>query len=208
MSDIEGVLGRLEGTIEHQALTEIEEAYERIDREQSVWYKTSRFTCPGGCGECCVHFEPDLLDSEALYMGAWLLEHQPDTACQVAEGKFPFANSGFCPFFNSSSPFHCSIYGGRAFICRLFGAGCTRAKDRHLVWKPCRFYPDKVLAQHTPPLEHRQYSEKELTDIFGAVPPDMQTLMKGAGTDADTKLLRDTLPKIIRHLMFIIEINR
>ena len=52
---------------------------------------------------------------------------------------------------------------------------------------------------------HRQYSSDELMQIFGTLPPDMGALM--SGTDADTVLLRDILPKIIRHLLFIIGMN-
>ncbi len=205
MSEIPTILEKLEGTSEYQILIEIEAAYERIAQEQKEWYEKSGLLCPQGCGDCCTHFEPDLMVSETLYMGAWLLEHQPVIAHSVAEGIFPFDNQDFCPFFNADSPFHCSIYGGRSFICRLFGAGGTRSKKGTLVWKPCRFYPSEQLAKHDPPLTHRQYSSDELMQIFGILPPDMRALM--AGTDADTVLLRDVLPKIIRHLLFIIGMN-
>ncbi len=205
MSEIAGILKKLTGTAEWQVLTEIEEAYAHIDIEQKKWYDASRFTCPSGCGDCCTHFQPDLMVSEALYMGAWLLENQPCVASLVAEGKFPFDNVDGCPFFNADTPYHCSIYGGRAFICRLFGASGSRAKNGSLVWKPCRFYPAELLARHTPPLEHRQYTTPEVLELFGILPPDMETLMSGTG--ADTTMLKDILPRIISHLLFIIEMN-
>ncbi len=41
--------------------------------------------------------------------------------------------------------------------------------------------------------------------IFGTLPPDMGALM--SGTEVDTVLLRDILPKVIRHLLFIIGMN-
>ena len=205
MSEIADILSKLEGTSECQVLTEIEKSYDRIDKEQESWYKISGFLCPAGCGECCTHFEPDLMVSEALYMGAWLLEHQPCIARRVAEGIFPFDNGTFCPFFNAESQFHCSIYGGRAFICRLFGASSSRSKNGTLAWKPCRFYPSELLSEHRPPLEHRQYSAEEMLNIFNAVPPDMNALMEGNG--ADTVLLREILPRIISHLLYIIQMN-
>ncbi len=205
MSEIPTILKKLKGTSEQQILVEIEAAYERIDQEQKGWYEKSEFLCPQGCGDCCAHFEPDLMVSEALYMGAWLLEHQPVMAHSVAEEKFPFYDKEHCQFFNPDSSLHCSIYGGRPFICRLFGASGVRSKSGELVWKPCRFYPSEQLAMHIPPLMHRQYSSEELIQIFGTVPPDMGALM--SGTDADTVLLRDILPKIIRHLLFIIGMN-
>jgi len=205
MSEIPTILKKLEGTSEYQILTEIEAAYERIAQEQKEWYEKSGFLCPQGCGDCCSHFEPDLMVSEALYMGAWLLEHQPVIAYSVAEENFPFYAADRCQFFNPDSPYHCSIYGGRAFICRLFGASGVRSKSGDLVWKPCRFYPSEQLAKHIPPLQHRQYSSDELMQIFGTLPPNMGDLM--SGTDADTALIRDILPKIIRHLLFIIGMN-
>ena len=205
MSEIPTILKKLEGTSEYKILTEIEAAYERIAKEQNEWYEKSGFLCPHGCGECCSHFEPDLMVSEALYMGAWLLEHQPVIAQSVAEDKFPFYAMEHCQFFDSEAQYHCSIYGGRPFICRLFGASGARSKTGELVWKSCRFYPSEQLAKHDPPLKHRQYSSKELMQVFGTLPPDMETLM--AGTDADTVLLRDILPKIIRHLLYIIGMN-
>ena len=205
MSEIPTILKKLEGTSEYQILTEIEAAYERIAQEQKGWYEKSGFLCPQGCGDCCAHFEPDLMFSEALYMGAWLLEHQPVIAHGVAEEKFPFYATDHCQFFNPESPFHCSVYGGRAFICRLFGASGVRSKSGKIVWKPCRFYPSAQLAKYMPPLEHRQYSSEELMRIFGTLPPDMGALM--SGTEVDTVLLRDILPKVIRHLLFIIGMN-
>ena len=205
MSEISNILEKLKGTVEYQVLTEIESAYEHINQEQNVWYAKSGFRCPYGCGDCCAHFEPDLMVSESLYMGAWLLENQPAEAKDIAEGNFPFYAEDHCPFFNTESPFHCSIYGGRPFICRLFGASGVKSKSGKLVWKPCRFYPSELLAKHIPPLQHRQYSSDDLMQIFGTLPPDMGDLI--LGTDADTVLLRDILPKIIRHLLFIIGMN-
>ena len=72
MSQIDGILKKLEGTSVYDVLINMEEAYRRIDEEQSEWYGKTRFTCLSGCGLCCVNFEPDLFECEALYMSAWL----------------------------------------------------------------------------------------------------------------------------------------
>lgn len=205
MSYIADILGKLEGTSEFQVLTDIEKAYEKIEAEQEIWFRKSAFLCPAGCGECCIHFEPDLMPSEAAYMGAWLLENQRDVALAVADGVFPFPSDDHCQFYNPDSIYHCSIYKGRCFICRLFGASSSRSKMGKSVFKPCKFYPDELLVKHNPPLEHRQYSEEEIIKIFGIIPPEMQNLMDG--TASDTTLIRDILPRVIRHLLFIIEMN-
>jgi len=146
------------------------------------------------------------MPSEAAYMAAWLLENQRDVALAVAEERFPFPADDHCQFYNQDSPYHCSIYNGRAFICRLFGASSSRSKEGKSVFKPCKFYPDELLAKHEPPIEHRQYSEDEIIKIFGIVPPEMQNLMDG--TASDTTLIRDILPRMIKHLLFIIGMNR
>ena len=44
-----------------------------------------------------------------------------------------------------------------------------------------------------------------MLNIFNAVPPDMNALMEGNG--ADTVLLREILPRIISHLLYIIQMN-
>ncbi|MCQ2604527.1 MAG: YkgJ family cysteine cluster protein [Spirochaetia bacterium] len=206
MSKIQSILDKLEGTSEYDILVDIEKYYEQIECAQKVWYEKSEFLCPPGCGSCCMHFEPDLMKAEALYMGAWLLENQPVTAYNVMEGSFPFPSEGSCPFFDPDDDYHCTIYGGRAFICRLFGASSVKAKDGSRVWKPCRFYPDELLARRHPKLHHRQYSQEEVQDIFGIIPPNMSDFMMSTDS-GNTRLLRELLPQVIRHLLWIIDMN-
>jgi len=209
MSQIAGILEKLEGTSVCETLVQIEEAYERIAREQRVWYETTQFLCPDGCGQCCKGFEPDLFQAEALYMSAWLIENQNDIALQIADGAFPFDNGEkTCPLFNPDSPYHCSIYNGRAFICRLFGASSFRSRTGEKMWRPCKFYPGEVLSAHNPPLEKRQYNEAETEKAIGAVPPLMSDFTEGIASDSgETELLRNVLPSTIRHLLWLIEMN-
>lgn len=211
MSEIANVLSQLEGTRIHDILVEIEEQYGNIAAVQHDWYENTRFLCPDGCGSCCEGFEPDLIESEALYMAAWLIENQNDTALLIADGKFPFNNGDkTCPLFNPDSHWHCSIYGGRAFICRLFGASSFYGKDQKRVWKPCRFYPEDALRAYNATLSHRQYTEEETVSILGEMPPAMSDLMQMSESSADsakTVLLRDILPETIRRLLWIIQMN-
>lgn len=160
MSEITGILEKLKGTKEAEILEKIEASYEKIAAAQKTWYEKSSVLCPSGCGQCCHNFEPDLLSSEALYMAAWLLENQAETAEKVAAGIFPFENGKTCLFHDFNNPYHCTIYGGRAFICRLFGASGGKGKHTEVVWKPCKFYPQNELQKFKPPLAHRQYSQE------------------------------------------------
>ena len=214
MSQISGILEKLEGTSVYETLIQVEAAYERIANEQKLWYNAANFYCPEGCGYCCEGFEPDLMEGEALYMAAWLLENQNDLALQLAgqnaESSFPFDNGPkTCRFFNPASPYHCSIYNGRPFICRLFGASSFRSRDGDKTWRPCKFYPEDLLAFHKPPLAKRQYSEAETLEVLGAVPPLMNDLTEevAAVSSGETSLVHDILPDTIRHLLWLINMN-
>lgn len=212
MSQIESVLKKLEGTSVYDILINVENAYERISREQGEWYDKTHFFCPSGCGKCCEGFEPDLSECEALYMAAWLLENQPVIAHSISEGVFPFGNGEkTCPLFNFNSPFHCSIYGGRAFICRLFGASSFYSKDGKKVWRPCKFFPDEELKKHVPPLQKVQYSEEETKAVLGEVPPAMSDLTEEvfsfSQAKGETFLIRDILPAMIKRLLWLIDMN-
>ena len=209
MSQIAGVLEKLEGTSVYDTLIQMEAAYERIAHEQKEWYDAAKFYCPEGCGSCCEGFEPDLMEGEALYMAAWLIENQNDIALQIAQNKFPFDNGKTCPLFNPESPYHCSIYNGRAFICRLFGASSFRSRNGDKTWRPCKFYPDDILTAHKPPLAKRQYSENETLQVLGAVPPLMSDFTESiaASASTETELIRDILPPTIRRLLWLINMN-
>ena len=228
ISEIAPILEKLRGTEEYDILVEMDAVYSRIEEKQREWFERSKFTCPHGCGKCCEHFEPDLLESEALYMAAWLLCNQPEVAQNVAEGKFPlinvsretFATFQHCPFFRedisgTNLPGHCTIYGGRASICRLFGAAGFRDKYGNEVWKPCKFYPAEELAAvktlSGEPILHRQYTAEEVKNLFGALPPVMSDMMEQEETftpdDDSSTLIHDILPKYIQRLMWIVDLN-
>lgn len=224
ISEIAPILEKLRGTEEYDILVEMDAVYSRIEEKQREWFEKSKFTCPQGCGKCCEHFEPDLLESEALYMAAWLLCNKPEVAHNVAEGKFNGLDDGtaigHCPFFRedilgTDLPGHCTIYGGRASICRLFGAAGFRDKYGNEVWKPCKFYPAEELAAvktlSGEPILHRQYTAEEVKNLFGVLPPVMSDMMEQEETftpdDDSSTLIHDILPKYIQRLMWIVDLN-
>lgn len=51
-----------------------------------------------------------------------------ENLANVSRETFLFAEEGRCPFFDPNSKYHCTIYNGRASICRLFGASGFRDK--------------------------------------------------------------------------------
>ena len=145
-------------------------------------------------------------------MAVWLLQNQKETAQKVMEGEFPFMNNNGCPFWNENSPYHCSIYEGRGFICRLFGASGFHSKEGDTVWRPCKFYPADLLCKQKVPLRHRQYSQEEMKLLFGATPPVMSDLMQQAveiqPDQTETKLLREILPTVLKRINWILQLNK
>jgi len=211
MSEISSILEKLKGTREAEILIQMESAYANVTQQQGEWYQKSGFTCVDGCGECCRNFEPDLLESEASYMAAWIMENQPEVAEKLAQGEFPFPREKACQFWDENKAYHCTIYGGRPSICRFFGACGSHGKNGETVFKPCKFYSVEKLALYKTPLEHRQYSQEEVMNIFGTLPPVMSNLMESVVSinpeDQKTSLIREILPGTIRRLQWIISMN-
>ena len=210
MAEIDLIKQKLNGTHELELIENTDSCYDRCSEEQKQWYEKSKFYCIQGCGSCCHNFEPDLTEGEALFMACWLLENQHETALRIAENNFPFENGKTCPFYDSENPYHCSIYGGRPFICRLFGASCSHGKDGKKVWKPCKFYPETELKKYSPLLSHRQFTAEEARNIFGSLPPAMSDIMEQAvlmNEKNETKLIREILPQTVQKLLWILQMN-
>src|SRR5574344_1247305 len=214
-SPISPVLLALTGTREFDILRGMEEVYETISAKENDWCMKSSFSCPDGCGQCCVNFEPDVLECEALYLASLLILNDPDHAQKIADGTYISPREDYdkgCFLFRHDSPYHCTVYGGRCLICRLFGYTGDTGKDGTKRWKPCKFYPDKKLALHTPPLEHKQYDEEELEAVMNGIPPTMaecteQALSLTPESNGNTRPLREALPDAIKKIQWLMEVN-
>lgn len=194
------------GTAIYQKITELDSVYTGIEDEQTEWKKVTPFHCPSGCGSCCVDFEPDVMEVEAIYLAAWMLHHQKERALSILDGSFvsprPDPDRG-CAFFDPESPYHCTVYGGRALICRLFGYTGDRGKDGLGRWKPCKFLPEN--AEDGGEHRKRQYSSAELQERFGATPPLMSDITARAiaidpGTAGKRYPLMEALAIALRRL--------
>ncbi len=203
----------LNGTKESAVISRMGDVYKSIEKGQSDWKKSGGSFCPDGCGNCCVDFEPDVTEGEAIYLAWWLLRNKPETAQAIANGTYISPrgeNPSGCILFEPDSPFHCTVYDGRCLICRIFGFSGDTGKDGKKRWKPCKFIPEDLLKAKK--LEHRQYFEEELMELFGILPPSMAELVQQAlsvcpGGESETEPLRHVLPLTIRKLMFIIALN-
>lgn len=199
----------LKDTHELEIIQAMDKIYENIEVQQSVWKQAAGFSCLDGCGDCCGHFEPDLLEGEALYLAAWMLENKPIVAKKILTGTYESANNpDGCILFEPLSEYHCTVYEGRCLICRLFGYSGEWDKNGKSRWKPCRFYPAAKLL----PFEHRMYSGEEMTQRFGCEPPVMSTFMENAlaltpDSNGQTLPLREALRSALQRLMFIVHVK-
>lgn len=220
LTSILQIADKLKDTKEGEIIAFMDQAYSNLFNEQKNFYQQSEFSCPDGCGSCCHNFEPDLLESEALYMAAWLITNQSETAEKIASGFtdhfFPTApnqniTDKTCIFFNKDSGYHCSIYNGRPMICRLFGANSFKDKTGATCWKPCKFYPQEKLASYKIPLSHRQYQKEEVLQTFGIMPPIMSDIMEPVINRlpgrTESLPLREILPQTIRKLYWLLSLT-
>ncbi len=185
-------------------LAELAAVYDRIEEEQKPWQEATPWRCPEGCGSCCESFEPDILEIEALWMAAWILEQGQGDA-----GEYPLADATAarsralcgeetaaealmarnsakkgCVLARDEGPWFCSVYGGRPLICRLFGFSGDRDKTGRARFRPC----SRLSMEGPANQEGRQndndegqgsrpsIGEAELLARFGRLPPLMGDL--------------------------------
>ncbi|MFA6507863.1 MAG: YkgJ family cysteine cluster protein [Treponemataceae bacterium] len=199
--DIRDILPRgIEATSLGGPLSGLHRIYERIEESQSKWVASTPFRCPSGCGSCCDDFEPGLLEIEALYLAAWLLRTHRDRVPAIMAGfTHEQTERKGCVLASPLGEYHCTVYGGRPLVCRLFAYSGDRAKDGSARFRLCSRMTTEL---------PRQFDEMALLGHFGLLPPIMADL---AG-EADSLLpdqggertpLRLVLPRAvakIRHL--------
>lgn len=199
---------RFAGTKIADVLNAVDALYTDIDKSQAAWKQKTPAPCLDGCGRCCEHFEPDVYEYEALYLGAWLLVHKEELAedIRLHGAAFSLNYTDGCFLFDSHNPHHCRAYGGRCLICRLFGHSGTRGKDMKIHWKPCKF--TRHANTEAAGSSAHEYGEAELLESCSAVPPDMAVfssrLLSLNPDDTHTRPLREALPEAIEKLRLIL----
>ena len=194
------------GTVMYDVLASVDALYGDIDADQQTWKAHAPAHCPDGCGSCCVHFEPEIYEAEALYLAEWMLENQPERADRIADGADLFIGGDGCVLFDPDSPYHCTVYGGRCLICRLFGFSGDHGKDGRIRWKPCRYMHLSAGISDASPCS--QYDEDEMLQLFGATPPYMgaasSRLLALNPDDTHPRPLRRALPDAIKKLKMLL----
>ena len=205
------IIDILGGTSEADIIYKMSEVYEIIEEKELSWINAGAPTCIDGCGGwCCAHFEPHIMECEAIYLASWLLSNQEERAKEMAMGSSSSKTDG-CILFDAENPYHCTVYGGRCLICRLFGYCGDRGKDGTVRFKPCKFLPEEYLLKYN--MKHRQYTEIELKELFNALPPLMAECTFQAtsiipGNMKEVLPLREALPKALQHLMLLASFSR
>lgn len=188
----------------------LDSVYNEIEQAETKWQKACPIRCIEGCGACCAHFEPEVYEIEALYLAAWLLYHQKERALQILEGNFNenvVDKEKGCLLFDIDNPCHCTVYGGRCLICRLFGYSGDRGKDFTVRWRPCKY-----LVSQDPSLSAakiKQYNHEDLITAFGILPPvmsDFTSRILCFMTDGNfrTRPIREALPEAIAKILMLL----
>ncbi|AEJ20613.1 YkgJ family cysteine cluster protein [Gracilinema caldarium] len=186
-----------------EPLRKLYEIYDRIEKSQAGWISATPFRCPEGCGSCCDHFEPDILDVEAYFLASWLLIHQRDRIHSI-----PFdSDQKGCILSDQNNPYHCTVYEGRPLICRLFAYSGDRGKDGSVRYRPCKFMKSDSVSSHT----GKTYSAQELQELFGTLPPVMGDLAGEAAMllperSGDRAPLREILPVALAKIQYILDL--
>jgi len=213
-------------------LKELGTVYERIHEEQALWQAATPWRCPEGCAACCSDFEPDILDIEALWLAAWILEEQGQTAAIEGSGKprtegqgsFPAPTEAErfieqnsqrkgCVLAREEGPWFCSVYGGRPLVCRLFAFSGDRDKDHRARFRPCAKLADREKTNHDTKsvLENQKksLSEAELLERYGRLPPIMGDLAALADSilpgSNERERLREALPKALAKMRMLMQ---
>ncbi|UTY31783.1 YkgJ family cysteine cluster protein [Treponema putidum] len=197
------------GTKTAEMILLLDKVYKEIEEAEAKWMSKCPIKCIDGCGACCVHFEPDVYEVEALYLASWLLFHQRERAFQILKGCFNenvLDKENGCLLFDIDNPYHCTVYGGRCLICRLFGYAGDRGKDFSVRWRPCKYLVsmDKNLSAS----KIKQYSQENLLNNFGTLPPVMsdfssRILCFMTERSSHTLPLREALPAAISKILML-----
>jgi uncharacterized protein len=120
---------RLAGSSASDALASLHAVYGEVEAVTSRFSLQSGVSCPSGCGGiCCRNFEPDVMEAEALYLAAWILESGSEALSRLpnAESAASGAAAAHCPFWDAEGGGSCLVYPARGLICRLFGFSAVR----------------------------------------------------------------------------------
>lgn len=149
--------------------------YARIEREQADFRRSAAeggkpVACPPRCGNCCVHFVPDVMPVEADRLALYILSERPAMVDHFfAQREDSYARDAACPFWDESKPGeNCMVYPGRPLVCRLFGFCSILNKSGEPAFALCHGMAP------VPGEAARHFAGADrMADLFGIIPPPM-----------------------------------
>ena len=192
------VLRLLIGTRIGERLSSIQKLYADLDRAQKKFTDIFNVHCKEGCGSCCEHFYPDITNLEAEYMAFGLIFQEKDQEVLDMIRSIKEEPSS-CPLYKKDSAYHCTVYGVRPLVCRLFGASVANNKEGRPVLRNCKWNPN-VWNISTDELEKH---EEDLVTM-GSYGTQMEALQP---EDTATYPLLEALERAICKIRFFIQIE-
>ena len=191
------VLRLLIGTRIGERLSSIQNLYSNLESAQKKFSEVFHVHCKEGCGSCCEHFYPDITDLEAEYMAFGLIFQGKDQEVLNMIRSIKEEPKS-CPLYRNDSPYHCTVYGVRPLVCRLFGASVVKDKDGRLVFRNCRWKDKQEINQDE--LES-QTENLVIMDTYGIQMEELQP------EDPSTYPMLEALERAICKIRFLIDIE-
>ena len=195
---LDQVLRILLGTSVGSHLCAIQSLYSKLDQAQRQFTKEMNIHCPEGCGECCENFFPDITNAEAEYLAMGvLLEQREDEVLKKLHS--PENDHRSCPLYRKDNPYHCSVYGVRPLICRLFGASVVLDKNAKPSFRDCKWKAEK----RTIPSEELEKNRENLV-VMGDYGMQLEELQV---EDTATYPLDEALERAIYKIKFLLQLE-
>ena len=197
MEDI--ILEKLENTTIVERIKQIIILYDELEEKQKKFCSTFDIHCGNGCGECCEHFTPDISEVEALFLAYGLIkEGKDEEVLNLLHSKDPTIDN-YCPLYNKDNIYHCSVYKFRPLVCRLFGASASLDKERHCVFRKCKY---NAIGHDVSSDEFEQNRNLVvLMSDYGEAINEIEP------TDMNRELLPIALEKAINKIKYILELE-
>ena len=176
-------------------IEDMEAFYKALDSDLDIFDRKMGICCNCESGACCKHYVPYLTPLEAQYLAFIIIkdgkEEEVLSRLSSSDDK-----SGICPLYNKEGSFHCSLYGGRGLLCRLFGAACFVNKEGDGIFHPCKWNKNQ-----------RTLGKEELGNhaipIMGDYGRALSTI---EGNEQETESIYIALPKAISKIKMILSL--
>jgi Fe-S-cluster containining protein len=180
------------GTYTEESFKELVALYDTIEHDTQLFCFENSISCGNGCGTCCEHFIPDVTNTEARLVAAYLLFVKNDLDLLSKLETFDEGSEGPCPLYDFNNPHHCTVYEARPLICRLFGACASQDKNGTAVFRRCRYNREQTM-----PLFLRFEKEVPVMQDFA------YALRSFEREEGNARLLPEAVVEMVEQLRFL-----